>query len=271
MRLCGQRTEAETMTPTEKRLAKIVELGEAVLFEHAETAGSMTDEQMRDARQRLRSIGREVSRLSEKFKAAYKSSVPWEVMSEWADRHRFEEASFDLEALIGCCWTLEVALPELSRHSGGQTSIQEKVSGDLDLMSSEKASDLDRYRQASLIHIAVTILLLSVRAMLVEAGWSYTFTEIAAYCLLLIPLWRVMRTNEDLSGTAKAIPTDADSFFTYTQFYDISLREKQANLLKLAREVLLKAERHRKTILAWRAGWVISIATTIAARIWTVY
>lgn len=259
------------MTPTEERLAKIVELGEAVLFEHAETAGSMTDEQMREARQRLRSIGREVSRLSEKFKAAYKSSVPWEVMSEWADRCRFEEASFDLEALTGCCETLEVALPELSRHCGGHTSIQKKVAGDLDLMSSEKASDLDRYRQASLIHIAVTILLLSVRAMLVEAGWSYTFTEIAAYCLLLIPLWRVMRTNEDLSGTAKAIPTDADSFFTYTQFYDISLREKQANLLKLAREVLLKAERHRKTILAWRAGWVISIATTIAARIWTVY
>lgn len=259
------------MTPTEKRLAKIVELGEAVLFEHAETAGSMTDEQMREARQRLRSIGREVSRLPEKFKAAYKNSVPWEVMSEWADRHRFEEANFDLGALTGCCETLEGALPELSRHSGGQTSIQEKVSGDLDLMSSEKASDLDRYRQASLIHIAVTILLLSMRAMLVEAGWSYTFTEIAAYCLLLIPLWRVMRTNEDLSDKTQVISADASSFFTYTQFYDISVREKQANLLKLERELLYKSMRHRKTILAWRAGWVISIAATIAARIWIVY
>ena len=259
------------MTPTEERLAKIVELGEAVVFELAETAGSMTDAQMRDALQRLRSIGREVSRLPEKFKAAYKSSVPWEAMSEWADSQRFDEASFNHEALTGCCETLEVALPELSRHCGGHTSIQEKVAGDHDLMSSKKASDLDRYRQASLIHIAVTILLLSVRAMLVEAGWSYTFTEIAAYCLLLIPLWRVMRTNEDLFDTARAIPIDADSFFTYTQFYDISMREKQTNLLKLTREVLLKAERHRKTILAWRAGWVISIAATIAARIWIVY
>ena len=191
------------MTPAEERLAKIVELGEAVLFEHAEAEGSMTDEQMREARQRLRFIGREVSRLPEKFKAAYKDSVPWEVMSEWADPHRFEEASFDLEVLTGCCGTLEVALPELSRHSGGHTSIQEKIAGDLDLMSSEKASDLDRYRQASLIHIAVTILLLSVRAMLVEAGWSYIFMEITAYCLLLIPLWRVMRANEVLFDTAQ--------------------------------------------------------------------
>ena len=259
------------MTPTEERLAKIVELGEAVLFAHAETPSSMTDEQMQEARQRLRSIGSGVSRLPEKFKAAYKSSVPWEVMSEWADSQRFGEASFDLETLTGCCETLEVALPELSRHCGGQTSIQEKVAGDLDLMSSEKAGDLDRYRQASLIHIAVTILLLSVRAMLVEAGWSYTFTEIGAYCILLIPLWRVMRTNEDIFDTAQAIPVDANSFFTYTQLFDISLREKQTNLLKLAREVLLKAERHRKTILAWRAGWVISIAATVAARIWIVY
>ena len=115
------------MTPTEKRLAKIVELGEAVLFAYVETAGSMTDEQMQRARQRLHSIGREVSRLPEKFKAAYKSSVPWEAMSEWADIKRFDEASFNLEALTGCCETLEVALPELSRHCGGHTSIQEKV------------------------------------------------------------------------------------------------------------------------------------------------
>ena len=259
------------MTPTEERLAKIVELGDAMLFEHAETAGSMTDEQMRESRQRLRSIGREVSRLPEKFKAAYNGSIPWETMSEWADRHRFEEASFDLEALTGCCETLDIALPELSRHCGGHTSIQERIAGDHDLLSSEKTNDLDRYRQASLIHIAVTILLLSVRAMLVEAGWSYTFTEIAAYCLLLIPLWRVMRANEDIFDTAQAIPIDADSFFTYTQFYDISLRERQTNLLKLEKELLLKAERHRKTIWAWRAGWAISIAATIAARIWIVY
>ena len=259
------------MTPTEKRLAKIVELGEAVVFELAETAGSMTDAQMQEARQRLRSIGREVSRLPEKFKAAYKSSVPWEAMSEWADSQRFGEVSFNRETLTGCCETLEVALPELSRHCGGYTSIQEKVVGDHDLMSSEKAKDLDRYRQASLIHIAVTILLLSVRAMLVEAGWSYTFTEIGAYCILLIPLWRVMRTNEELSDKTQAISADARSFFTYTQFYDISLRENQANLLKLERELLLKTVQHRKTILAWRAGWVISIAATVAARIWIVY
>lgn len=259
------------MTPTEERIARIVKLGDAVLVEHAEAEGSMTDAQMQAALERLRSIGREVSRLPEKFKAAYKSSVPWKVMSEWADRHRFDEAGFNLEALTGCCEILETALPELSRHCGGHTSIQEEITGEHDLMSSKKAGDLDRYRQASLIHIAVTILLLSVRAMLLEAGWSYTFTEIAAYCLLLIPLWRVMRTNEDLFDTAQAIPIDADSFFTYTQFYDISLREKQANLLKLAREVLLKAERHRKTILAWRAGWVISIVATIVARIWIVY
>ena len=115
------------MTPTEKRLAKIVELGETVVFELAETAGSMTDAQMRDALQRLRSIGREVSRLPDKFKTAYKSSVPWEAMSEWADSQRFGEASFNRETLTGCCETLEVALPELSRHCGGHTSIQEKV------------------------------------------------------------------------------------------------------------------------------------------------
>lgn len=86
------------MTPTEERLARIVELGDSVLFEHTETAGSMTDAQMREVHQRLRSIGREVSRLPEKFKASYKSSVPWEVMSEWVDRHRFEEASLAWKA-----------------------------------------------------------------------------------------------------------------------------------------------------------------------------
>ena len=259
------------MTPTEERLARIVKLGDSMLFEHTETAGSMTEEQMQEAHQRLRSIGREVSRLPEKFKAAYKNSVPWEVMSEWVGRHRFEEASFDLETLTGCCETLETALPEISRHCGGRTPIQEKITSGLDLMSSEKASDLDRYRQASLIHIAVTILLLSVRAMLVEAGWSYTFTEIAAYCLLLIPLWRVMRANEVLSDKTQVISADASNFFTYTQFYDISVRTKQTNLLKLERELLHKSIRHRKTVLAWKAGWVISIATTIAARIWIVY
>lgn len=211
----------------------------------------------------FRNVGKLVSTLPKRFKAFYSEVVDWDVMESWADSTR----SGMIAALAGSLDTLVVAEEEIARHTDSYTAIQRETISNGDIRIDQERQDLDFHRRTPHIYLWFTAFLIPIRAGLDQVGWELTGWQVAAYLLFVIPLWMMMRANTRQYDILLFYPSEADSFATQTEFYDVSQWGRFRNVEELMGENRRARIRRRRAERIWKIVFVIGIVVTINAKI----
>ena len=155
---------------------------------------------------------------------------------------------------------------ELARHTGSYTAIQRETIANGDIRIDQERQDLDFHRRTPHVYLWFTAFLIPIRAGLDQVGWELTGWQIAAYLLFVIPLW-MMKANTRQYDIFLFYPSEADSFATQTEFYDVSQWGRFRNVEELVRENRRARKRRRRAERIWKIVFLISIAITINAKI----
>lgn len=214
----------------------------------------------------FRSVGKLVLTLSKQFKAFYSEVVDWDVMESWAGLSKSGMIGF---TPAGFAMSLDIVVEaeeELARHTGSYTAIQRETIANGDIRIDQERQDLDFHRRTPHVYLWFTAFLIPIRAGLDQVGWELTGWQIAAYLLFVIPLW-MMKANTRQYDIFLFYPSEADSFATQTEFYDVSQWGRFRNVEELVRENRRARKRRRRAERIWKIVFLISIAITINAKI----
>jgi len=259
------------MTKTEQMIATLIERIDIIRSKHqdARDRQDLTADEADALFKEFRAIGETVSSLPSRFKSLYSHAIAWKDMEVWADSSKFPRDEFKLGKLIESWAVLAEAESELTRHTGNYAAMQRDIIANRDMETIQIKQELDLLRQTPHIFLWFTAFLIPLRAGLAQIGWEITSWQMAAYLLIIIPLWMMMRENRREHKISLFYPTKADNFATHTEFYDISLwgRFKNLNKLKIARRTIRKRRRNAERV--WMLFVAASIAATICAKIFS--
>lgn len=215
----------------------------------------------------FRSVGKSVLTLPKQFKAFYNEVVDWDVMESWAGLSKSGMIEFTPAALAMSLDIVVEAEEELARHTGSYTVIQRETIANGDIRIDQERQDLDFHRRTPHVYLWFTAFLIPIRAGLDQVGWELTGWQVAAYLLFVIPLWMMMKANTRQYDIFLFYPSEADSFATQTEFYDVSQWGRFRNVEELVRENRRARIRRRRAERIWKIVFLISIAITINAKI----
>lgn len=259
------------MTKTEQMIATLIERIDIIRSKHqdARDRQDLAADEADALFKEFRAIGETVSSLPSRFKSLYSHAIAWEDMEIWADPSKFPRDEFTLGKLAESWAVLAEAEGELTRHTGNYAAMQRDVIANQDIQAIQIKQELDHLRQTPHIFLWFTAFLIPLRAGLAQIGWEITNWQMAAYLLVIIPLWMMMRENRREHKISLFYPTKADNFATHTEFYDISLwgRFKNLNKLKIARRTIRKRRRNAERV--WMLFVAASIAATVCAKIFS--
>ena len=188
-------------------------------------------------------------------------------MESWADSSKSGMIEFTPAALAASLDIVVEAEEELARHTGSYTAIQRETIANGDIRIDQERQDLDFHRRTPHIYLWFTAFLIPIRAGLDQVGWELTGWQVAAYLLFVIPLWMMMKANTRQYDIPLFYPSEADSFATQTEFYDVSQWGRFRNVEELMRENRRARKRRCRAERIWKIVFLISIIVTINAKI----
>lgn len=257
------------MTKTEQMIATLIERIDIIRSKHqdARDRQDLAADEADALFKEFRAIGETVSSLPSRFKSLYSHAIAWEDMEIWADPSEFPRDEFTLGKLAESWAVLAEAEGELTRHTESFAVIQRDAIAIRDMQTMQIKQDYDHLRRTPHVFLWFTAFLIPLRAGLAQIGLEITSWQMAAYLLVVVPLWMMMRENRRERDLDLSYPAEANDFYTQTQFCDTSLWGRLRNIdqLKIAirdvRRRLQTAERIWMTVIA------ISISITTLDRI----
>lgn len=215
----------------------------------------------------FRAVGETVSSLPSRFKSLYSHAISWEGMEVWADPAKFPRNEFTLGKLAESWAVLAEAEGGLARHTESFAVRQRDAIAIRDMQTMQIKQDYDHLRRTPHVFLWFTAFLIPLRAGLAQIGWEITSWQMAAYLLVVVPLWMMMRENRRERDLDLSHPVEADDFYTQTQFCDASLWGRLRNIdqLKIATRAVQRRLQTAERI--WMTVIAISISTTILDRI----
>lgn len=257
------------MTPTEKSIKALLRHMRKIAnsLSNADDIHTLHESELDTLAEEFRNVGKLVLTLPKQFKAFYSEVVGWDVMESWTDSTRSDLIELTPDEMAESLDTLLAAEEELARHTEGRTAIQGETIANGDIRIDQERQDLDFHRRTPHIYLWFTAFLIPIRAGLDQVGWELTGWQVAAYLLFVIPLWMMMKANTRQYDIPLFYPSEADSFATQTEFYDVSQWGRFRNVEELMRENRRARQRRRRAEGIWKIVFIISIVVTINAKI----